>query len=273
MSTTPAAKKIAQGFASFEARRAATYVKGRSGYDAGFLPRNTSPVRFPKRVATSVETAPVPKSPATSEERLSDYTQWKYDSSKRRQSYMANYINQRAESAPEKRAQDRKKMLLGRAKREQLLNAPISQAEQLSLPSIESTIADEYPLKDPDQAQRARAKVQNRSKKDKFVADSRLHQLLTLHHNSQTYVSSIEGLDALLESKIGMNQLVDLANKHTFKTHPNMSERRREIETDVYDQILGTAAGGEPGVLEVSRERHSTASTTTDTLDNSEKSG
>lgn len=254
-------RKIQKGieqYSSYEGRRASNYVKTKTGYADGFLPKNTSPIRYPRALAPASQTAPEPKLRKTLSSGPTKYSQWQADESARRRSYMSQYIQQRAERMPQKEAADRAKMLAGRSKREGLLSAPTSQAELLSLPSIESTIADEYPLIDREKDIRLRQRLSNRTKYDEIKRTDQLHQFLNIHHKAKHYATTMEQLDTMLAEKINENVSVDNSPKHVFPSanqqYNSMTIRKKEMESELYDQILGTSAGGEPGILEVSTQ-------------------
>lgn len=243
---------------SYDHRRAANYVKGKLGYAEGFLPPRTSPVRYPRALAPASQTAPESRKGNIPSSRPTKYSQWQSEESARRRSYMSQYIEQKSERIPQKESADRAKMLAGRSKREELLSAPNSQAELLSLPSIESTIADEYPLIDHEKNARSIQRLANRTKFSEIKQTDNLHQFLNIHHKAKMYATTIEQLDMMLAEKINENVSVDNSPKHVFPSanqqYNSMTIRKKELESELYDQILGTTAGGEPGVLEVSNQ-------------------
>ncbi|CCG81881.1 protein of unknown function [Taphrina deformans PYCC 5710] len=247
-------------FGSYQSRRAEAYVKGKSGYDEGFLPPRSSPTRFPKSAPTADLTAPQPKTTKITNGHTSIYSKWKYEESDRRRRYMSEHIKHEAEERPKKFAQDRERMMRQKTIRDNLLNAPESRAELLSLPSIERTIADEYPLLDNNKNARANKRLQNRRKNESIKNEIVLHQFLNIHHNSAGYVTTLKGLDTLLESTIGSANYLDVVPKHTLTDlamqagHGAFSYGKvNQVEADIDDQIMGTAAGGRPGVMEVSQ--------------------
>lgn len=266
MSTTT--KTVAR-FGTYESRRAAAFVKGKSGYDQGFLPPRTSPIRYAKPAPKAELTASLSGKIKPVSENTSVYTNWKREVSERRRLYMQEHIQHEVTERPKKVTKDKANMLRQRDIREGILAAPDSQAEQLSLPSIEKTIADEYPLIDHNKAARDRQRTLNRKKKEAFKNETVLHQFLTIHHNSAGYVTTLTGLDKLLETTIGSANYLDVVPKHTLTDLSNQPGhgaysygKVNQLESDIDDEILGTAAGGRPGVSEVSRILSSSGSTT-----------
>lgn len=250
-------KAIAQ-FGTYESRRAAAYVTGKVGYDEGFLPRKTSPVRFPRKSPTAEQTAAEPRRPRQAAATTPEYSQWKRQMSERRREYMSGHIRHEEVQKPRKLERDRKTMLRGVEDREALLSAPESQAELLSLPSIERTIADEYPLVDHNKGSRALKRERNREQDERFKEETRLHHFLTIHHNSAGYVTTLSGLDALVEKAIGTAAVFNPAPQYRLAelgSQPTIGAysfgKVHQIEAEIDDQMMGTASGGRPGVLEV----------------------
>lgn len=255
MSASPAAvvRKTANAFGSYESRRPKTFVKLKSGYDSGFLPPRSSPKRFPRPPPTAEKTARPRSSESSPGAYNTEAAKWKRDLADSRRKYMTEHIEQSTISLAKKNTDDKERRREGKRLREEKLTAPNSAFETMSLPSIESMILDEYPLQDPDKEERAARRVQNRLRKIARDHSSRLHQFLTIHHNSKNYATSIESLDSMLDDTIGPDKVLDQSPTfQTFTSH-RFSARTKETRREVFNQILGTAANNEPGVLEISQ--------------------
>lgn len=244
-------KKVVKAFGAYDLRRAQTYVQGKSGYAPGFLPPRSSPVRFPELLPT-VERTAASKSVADSQTtRKAGGSHWTNDLTTRRRKYMVDHIEQETSSKAKKLVEDKQRMITNRKVREAKLNSPGSAFEVMSLPSIESMVTDEYPLIDPDKEMRAIKRTQNRLNRAEREREGRLHQFLTIHHKAQEYATSVGELEDMLNSEIPYQK--DYAPGLQYFGTTRTSSRINAIESDVFDQVLGTSAGQKPGVVEISQ--------------------
>ncbi|ORY79560.1 hypothetical protein BCR37DRAFT_394281 [Protomyces lactucae-debilis] len=222
------------------------YIPGKIGYAPGFLPQRSSAVRQPKPLPLPEKTSPAPKKEFKSN---AAYAVWKREMAEKRRGYMVAHLEHTQAQIPIKAAQDRAKMLEGRAKREEALTKPISEAERLSLPSIEATLAQEYPILDTGKEERAARRRSNRQVKAQMETEDRLADLIDIHHAAEGYACTMQQLDTMLDTCFTTTSVAPMP-KHTMATLKNnllLSSTRAQME----EQLLGTAAGGKPGIAEV----------------------
>jgi hypothetical protein len=222
------------------------YIPGKIGYAPGFLPKNSTPVRQPKPLPVPEKTSPAPRQVSQSTQQ---YAVWKREMANKRRDYMVTHLEHAQAQIPIKQAQDRARMLEGRAKREEALNKPVSAAERLSLPSIEATLASEYPISDPHKEQREARRRRHREVKEAMDKEDRVAQFIRVHHAAEGYACTMPALDSMLDTCFTTTSVAPMP-KHTMATLKNnrmLSSTRDALE----EQLLGTASGGKPGVSEV----------------------
>lgn len=248
------ARVAAEKLKATELQRAQTYVKAKKGYQKGFLPPGVSPVMRAKTLPDADRTAPLPSEAALEKKQSQgEIAVWRRKVSEIRRTNMRDFLTRQIIAAKEKPARDTNCLNKGRRAREAQLNAPNSGFETMSLPSIESMMIEEYPLKSIDTEMRERQATRNREKKLQKDHKARLHQYLTLHHNAADYATSLEALDSLLDKTIGAYSILDVSSAFNhFQAH-RTGARTKEIQREVFNAILGTAGNKEPGVLEVSQ--------------------
>jgi hypothetical protein len=232
--------------------RTKRFIKGRTGFAAGFLPKDTSATRFTKMPPSVAKTAAEPEVMRNVQAR-GPRAQWKADLTTRRRSFVVEHLQSRAESIENETAANRAKLLRGRAERQRLLTADISDVERLSLPSISSTIVADFPtpVARPELSEAVRAR--NHRKQAALQRNNHLDELLTLHHRASNYITTIAQLEARLQETFHESQADHVARSFANIDTINSKTSARVTEARIMDQVLGTAAEGLPGVLEVNR--------------------
>lgn len=233
-----------------DARQLATYVKGKTGFDQGYLPKFSSNLRRRKQIPSPSLTA----SPPRLQEHVvpnSPQARWKRELTDRRRGYANHHLKSSEEQVQVTAVSRRTKMLSGQQERQRLLDAEISDIEKLSLPSISSTLAAEYPVLQHSRELINKARAKNFRRAESAKKALSLSRLLNLHHNVVTSVTTLERLDTMLQSTF--EDLYAGHNNRSFAVAESISTRRATQETEraIFDELLGTTAGGQPGLLEI----------------------
>ena len=173
--------------------------------------------------------------------------------SDRRRAYMSDHLERRIANVPRRREERRAKQEEGSRLRELVLNAPKSEAELLSLPTIEASLLDEYPIRDTDKEARLQARRANRLEHEAIRREDKLHSFLEIHHRAGRYATDLEALDKMLHAAFQPILSYNAAPTHTLRTlvEDANGARARDFAQRMRDAEQGTAAGGQPGVVEV----------------------
>lgn len=176
---------------------------------------------------------------------------------------MATHLTKRIEQAPTRTASRRAKQEEGARQRDAALNAPKSEAELLSMPTIDAALlADLAPTSSTAAAggaaeagteARLAQRRANRAEHDAVRREDKLHALLEIHHRAGRYATDVVSLDKMLTTAFQPILSYNAAPTHTLKqlVDDNNGARAREAAARLADAQNGTAAGGLPGVVEV----------------------
>lgn len=233
-----AMKKAIEKFGSFEARRAEAYLKNRSGYSEEFLPPRSSPIRYklPKTMPPGLLSPKQSDSPTSTS--TSPQARWKEEMAKRRKEYLAQHY-EKPETPQEQSIQLPKT----------IIKAPVRAETQYTLPSIASATQQDFQIDRQQSSMEANRRAQRRANVIAAQRETRLSQFLNIHHHAANFITTSAQLDRALDACFDNGTPSLNIGNRDFTTSLSIED----VEKDIYDAILGTSAGGQPGIVEVSR--------------------